>query len=148
VVVAAPAPARAAATTSSPAYSQAPADTDRYLAAATRSQPDRYQAHLASGRILPRPSASAPAEQVAHITVKVPAAAQLFVNDQPCPLTSDTRSFDTPRLEPGRDYAYTLRAELVRNGQKLSETRQVVFRAGRSVMVDFGDLAPAGIARR
>jgi uncharacterized protein (TIGR03000 family) len=79
-------------------------------------------------------------EEVAHLTVLLPTEAKLFVDDVVCPLTSSRRTFDTPRLEPGRTYAYTLRAELQRDGQALSETRRVIVEAGRSVTVEFKDL--------
>jgi uncharacterized protein (TIGR03000 family) len=77
---------------------------------------------------------------VARVTVLLPAEAKLFVDDVACPLTSSRRSFDTPRLEPGRTYAYTLRAELMRDGQAIRETKRVIVEAGRSVTVEFKDL--------
>ncbi|MBY0528335.1 MAG: TIGR03000 domain-containing protein [Gemmataceae bacterium] len=78
----------------------------------------------------------------ARITVKLPESARLYINDVLCPLTSATRSFDTPRLDPDKDYTYTLRVEL---GQAKSETKQIRFRAGQPVNVEFGaDTRTAG----
>jgi len=76
-------------------------------------------------------------EAPAHITVRLPDDAQLYVHGVFCPLTSDSRSFDTPKLEPGRRYLYILRAEMERDGQKVTQTRRVVFRAGEDVTVNF-----------
>jgi uncharacterized protein (TIGR03000 family) len=38
-------------------------------------------------------------------------------------------------LEPGKEYAYSLRAEIIRNGQTLVQTYQVVVRAGQETEV-------------
>jgi uncharacterized protein (TIGR03000 family) len=77
----------------------------------------------------------------ARVTVRLPADARLYVNGVACPLTSDTRSFVTPRLRPGQRYAYTLRAEVRREGRTVAETRRVNVAAGRRVRVNF-DFSP------
>jgi uncharacterized protein (TIGR03000 family) len=84
----------------------------------------------------------------AQITVRLPAEARLWVDGTPCPLTSDTRSFATPKLETGRQYVYTMRAEVVRDGQTVAQTQRVVLGAGRQVNVTFGELEPTGVTRR
>jgi len=76
----------------------------------------------------------------AHISVRLPEDARLYIDGVFCPLTSDTRAFDTPKLEPGRKYLYVSRAELARDGRQRSETRRVIFRAGEQVTVNFEDL--------
>jgi uncharacterized protein (TIGR03000 family) len=73
----------------------------------------------------------------AHLTVRVPEKAQLFVDDVACPQKSGVRSFDTPQLEPGKTYHYTLRLETVEDGQKVAKTQRVELRAGKQVEVDF-----------
>jgi uncharacterized protein (TIGR03000 family) len=69
----------------------------------------------------------------AHVVVKLPADARLFVDGVPCPLTSAQRSFDTPPLEPGKTYYYSLRVE----GRSLAETKRVTVRAGKETVVEF-----------
>jgi uncharacterized protein (TIGR03000 family) len=76
----------------------------------------------------------------AHLTVQLPESARLFVDNVACPQTSSKRSFDTPKLEPGKTYYYTLRAELVRDGQTVSESRRVDVKAGKEINVSFGDM--------
>jgi len=76
----------------------------------------------------------------ARITVHLPADARLTVHGVACPLTSDTRTFDTPALEPGQKYYYLLKAEVVRNGRTLAQTKRVAFRSGERVTVSFADL--------
>jgi uncharacterized protein (TIGR03000 family) len=83
-----------------------------------------------------------------RITVKLPPSARLFVNDDPCPLTSDTRSFNTPSLKPDRQYSYTLRAEIDRGGQTFSEIKKVVFESGKPVTVEFRDIGTVRTAQR
>ena len=78
-------------------------------------------------------------EAPARITVRLPEDAQLYVHGVFCPLTSDSRAFDTPKLEPGRRYLYVLRAEMERDGRKVTQTRRVVFRAGEDVTVNFDE---------
>ncbi len=61
-------------------------------------------------------------KDAARVTVKLPADARLYVDGVPCPLTSATRSFDTPELDAGRSYYYTLKAEVVRDGETHAAT--------------------------
>ncbi len=79
----------------------------------------------------------------ARITVRLPQDARLYVDGVACPLTSSTRSFNTPTLEPGREFYYTLRAEVVRDGQARTQSQRVVVSAGRQVTVEFRDFTPA-----
>jgi uncharacterized protein (TIGR03000 family) len=84
----------------------------------------------------------------AHVTVRLPADAQLQVDGVVCTLTSGTRKFDTPELEPGRKYFYTLKAEVVRDGRPVSESRRVLLEAGKDVQVDFRNMAAVAAASR
>jgi uncharacterized protein (TIGR03000 family) len=89
-------------------------------------------------------TASAPA----HITVRLPADARLIVHGVACPLTSDTRSFDTPALASGQKYYYLLKAEVVRNGRSIAQTRRVDFRSGEQVTVSFDNLGAGLVTAR
>ncbi len=77
----------------------------------------------------------------AHILVQLPKDAKLFVDDHPVTLPPNQRTVVTPELEPGQDYYYIFRAEAVRNGTPVEDSRRVVIRAGARVTVNFGDLA-------
>jgi uncharacterized protein (TIGR03000 family) len=87
-------------------------------------------------------------ETVGRVTVRLPEDARLFVDGVSCPLTSATRSFETPPLEPGKKYEYTLKAEVMRDGEPYSDSKRVVVQAGKEATVDFGDLRPVQAARR
>jgi uncharacterized protein (TIGR03000 family) len=73
----------------------------------------------------------------ARITVKLPADARLTVNGVAVTAPEGARTFETPKLEAGRSYYYTLRAEMVRNGKTHTEDKRVVVEAGRAVTVEF-----------
>src|SRR5262249_23935691 len=96
----------------------------------------------------PSGAPSAPTADVAHVSVRLPAQATLYVDGTLCPLTSDTRTFDTPVLQAGRKYYYSMRVELDRNGQRLSETRRVTVAAGERVDVTFNPTPTTATAQR
>jgi uncharacterized protein (TIGR03000 family) len=88
------------------------------------------------------------AARTSRVTVRLPEDARLYVDGTVCPLTSGTRSFETPALEPGRSYYYTLKAEVTRDGQPRSESKRVMVQAGTQVDVSFGGLTPVITAQR
>src|SRR5439155_15670339 len=93
-------------------------------------------------------SAPAPATDVARITVRLPAEARLYIDGTLCPLTSDTRTFNTPALESGRRYFYTMRMEVNRDGQPVRESRRVIVAPGERVDVNLNAAAPPATAQR
>jgi uncharacterized protein (TIGR03000 family) len=86
-------------------------------------------------------------KDVAKVTVKLPSDARLYVDNVVCPLSSDTRTFNTPELEVGRSYFYTLKAEVVRDGEKRTRSTRVVVEAGKDVTVEFKDLPVQSVSR-
>ena len=64
------------------------------------------------------------------VTVSLPADAVLSFNGTAVTGSGPTRTFRTPPLEPGREYAYDLTAEVVRGGERQTLTGRVVVRAG------------------
>jgi uncharacterized protein (TIGR03000 family) len=90
---------------------------------------------------------AAEGKDAARVVVKLPADARLYVDDVLCPLTSPTRSFDTPELVAGRSYYYNLKAEVVREGVKRTATRRVVVEAGKQVTVEFKDMPVQAVSR-
>lgn len=77
---------------------------------------------------------------IARITVRLPADAKLFVDNTECPLSSAVRTFATPKLEQGKKYYYTLKAEAKQNGQTVVQSQRVTMTAGQQVNVDFGNI--------
>jgi uncharacterized protein (TIGR03000 family) len=64
----------------------------------------------------------------------------LYIDDLPMKNASGTRTFSTPTLEPGQAYYYMVRAEVMREGKPVSETRRVIVRAGQTIRADFKDM--------
>jgi uncharacterized protein (TIGR03000 family) len=67
--------------------------------------------------------------------VNCPADATLTIDGQATMSTSATRRFISPELPAGKDFSYTLQAEIMRDGEKLTVTEQVNVRAGQQTMV-------------
>ncbi len=86
----------------------------------------------------PAPAALASAKpDRARITVKLPPGATLYVDGKKHDRTELVREFATPPLPPGQEFAYQMKAEVVRNGHPETQTTKVSFRAGETVSVDF-----------
>jgi uncharacterized protein (TIGR03000 family) len=87
----------------------------------------------------PPPSAN-PLPKSARINVRVPAGATLYVEGRPWSVPV----VFTPPLDPGRTHYYQLSVAVLRDGKPVVFTREVAFRAGQDVTVDFSDRAVAG----
>jgi uncharacterized protein (TIGR03000 family) len=73
----------------------------------------------------------------ALLSVKVPADAKVFVNDRPTTSTGSDREYISHDLQNGARYNYTVRAEFVRDGKPVVETKSVQLTAGSSAGLDF-----------
>jgi uncharacterized protein (TIGR03000 family) len=83
----------------------------------------------------------------ATIVVTLPAEAKLTVDGNATRSTSDRRTFTTPALEAGETFVYTLRAEIIRDGQVAAQTQEVTVRGGETTNVSF-TFASQGVASR
>lgn len=79
------------------------------------------------------------------ILVSLPADARLTVDGRPTTQTSASRSLVTPDLQPGYEYYYTLRAEIIRDGQAVTQTQRIAVRPGEESRVSF-DFSSTGVA--
>lgn len=82
---------------------------------------------------------TAPADR-ATITVKLPPGATLYVDDRKSPSKDAVRQFSTPPLPANREFAYQIKAEVMRDGQPETLTQKVPFKAGERIVVDFTSL--------
>lgn len=73
----------------------------------------------------------------ARVTVNLPADARLWVDQVECPLTSAVRAFNTPALQPGQTYYYTVKMQVDRNGSPVTDSQRVLVTAGEQVTVNF-----------
>jgi uncharacterized protein (TIGR03000 family) len=76
----------------------------------------------------------------AKVTVVVPEGAKVFVDNV---AIGSQRTFETPTLEAGRSYYYTIKAEVAHNGKPETESQRVIVQAGRTVTVEFKKLTTA-----
>lgn len=86
---------------------------------------------------LPDPKKDKKTAAPATIVVSLPAGARLTVDGAPTNSTSENRTLVTPNLEFGSTYVYTMRAEIVRDGQTVSEVKTVNVRGGETSVVQF-----------
>ncbi len=70
-------------------------------------------------------------ESEATIVVSLPEDATLTIDNEPTTSTSANRVFVSPTLESGKEYQYTLKAQVVREGKTQTTTRQVTVQAGQ-----------------
>jgi uncharacterized protein (TIGR03000 family) len=83
----------------------------------------------------PAPEKEKASAAPATIVVTLPASAKLTIDDASTRQTSDTRVFATPTLDLGKVYTYTLKAEMVRDGQTVTASRKVTVQAGQETRV-------------
>jgi uncharacterized protein (TIGR03000 family) len=72
------------------------------------------------------PAVAAPCQ----IGLRVPADAEVFVEDAKSRQTGSTREFVSPPLNPGQIYQYTVRARWQENGKPVEQRQQVTVRSG------------------
>ena len=81
------------------------------------------------------------------VSVKVPQpAAEVFVDGAKTAQTGTDRTFESPPLEAGQRYSYTVTARWIENGRAVERSIQVTGEPGEVVRADFG--ASAVSARR
>ncbi|MBY0455775.1 MAG: TIGR03000 domain-containing protein, partial [Gemmataceae bacterium] len=80
------------------------------------------------------------------ISVRVPQpGAEVFVDGQKTAQTGTDRMFESPPLEAGKAYRYTVTAKWIERGQTVESTREVTGTPGEVVRVNFG--GPAEVIR-
>ncbi len=72
---------------------------------------------------------------VAYLNVKVPEDAKVYLQDQLMTIPGTQRRFVTPAIRQGYQSNYTVKVEVVRNGQTITKTAQAAVSAGQEVDV-------------
>jgi uncharacterized protein (TIGR03000 family) len=78
------------------------------------------------------------ADESGVLTVWVPYDAKVTVNGLQTRSIGSRRQFVSYGLKPGLSYKYEVKAQIVRNGQVLEDTRTVTLTAGEITAVAFG----------
>ena len=95
------------------------------------------------GSLPPGPKTSSTIDDSGVLTVWVPYDAKVTVNGRETRSTGSRRQFISYGLKAGFSYKYVVRAEVVRNGQLQTDTREVALTAGDITAVAFGFNAAA-----
>jgi uncharacterized protein (TIGR03000 family) len=83
-----------------------------------------------------RPTTAAQADSTVHVTVSVPANAELWVDGSKTTSTGSVREFLSPPLTPGQ-YAYEIRAHWTEDGHDFTQTQKVAVSPGAHIAVNF-----------
>jgi uncharacterized protein (TIGR03000 family) len=83
-----------------------------------------------------RDNTPAQADPTAHVTVRVPANAQVWFGGSVTTSTGSVREFQSPPLSPGR-YTYEIRARWTEDGRDITQNQTVAVSPGAHVTVDF-----------
>jgi uncharacterized protein (TIGR03000 family) len=82
-------------------------------------------------------SSNQPADTTVHVSVRVPAGAEIWFGGSRTISKGSVREFQSPSLTPGYQYTYEVRARWNENGHEVTQTQQVEVTAGARVEVDF-----------
>jgi uncharacterized protein (TIGR03000 family) len=77
----------------------------------------------------------------ATVVIKLPADAKLYFDDRPTKQVGAERTYVTPELTPGKEYAYQVKIEYTQDGRIMTQTKSVSVRAGQTSRVEFGEAA-------
>jgi uncharacterized protein (TIGR03000 family) len=80
----------------------------------------------------PAPVAAVPVN-VAYLNVTVPDDAKVYLQDQLMTLGGSQRRFVTPQISDGTQLLYTVKVEVVRDGQTITKTAEATVGAGQEV---------------
>jgi len=84
----------------------------------------------------------------ATLIVSVPADARLSIDGEATTSMTTQRVFVSPALNFGREYHYTLQAEFVKDGKKVTLSKEVAVQAGEETRVSFSAADSAEMASR
>lgn len=73
----------------------------------------------------------------AYLTVNAPEDARVFVNGRATTTAGANRTYVSAGLASGRRYRYEVRAEVLRDGQTLHQTKYAELQVGSTAMLDF-----------
>jgi uncharacterized protein (TIGR03000 family) len=104
--------------------------------------------YAATGGYVPFKALAAAERQEATLLVSLPENATLVIDDYQTKSTSANRVFRTPALETGKDFHYTLKAQVpTADGKMETITKEVTVRAGESTRVSI-EVPSAAVAAK
>lgn len=80
----------------------------------------------------------APPSHTARVELRLPdPEAQVWIDGAKTSVAGRTRTYESPRLDPGPGYTYTVTAAWNKDGRIVTEERKVAIEAGKTTLVDF-----------
>ncbi|MGH7172309.1 MAG: TIGR03000 domain-containing protein [Gemmataceae bacterium] len=73
----------------------------------------------------------------AHIWLRVPKSAAIWVNGVKTKQTGELRHFFSPPLTPGKKYSYQMRLRWMKDGKPVEETQRILVQAFQTIHRDF-----------
>jgi uncharacterized protein (TIGR03000 family) len=73
----------------------------------------------------------------AHIWLRVPTSAEIWVNGVKTKQTGESRYYYSPPLALGRKYSYEMRLRWMKDGKPVEETQRILVQAGETIRRDF-----------
>lgn len=105
--------------------------------APARSEQPGYYSEDYPGAVAEKPDQKLPA----HIRVRLPADAEVFINGKKTKSTGVVREYETPELDPERVYSYLVKARWVENGITVEKSLRVRALSGNRVTINFVPVA-------
>jgi uncharacterized protein (TIGR03000 family) len=81
-------------------------------------------------------------ELAVRINLRVPADAKIWFDGSETIQTGTARSFESPPLVVGPEYAYQVRIQWKRDGKEITQTRHIVVHAGDDIHLTLGHGSP------
>jgi uncharacterized protein (TIGR03000 family) len=82
-----------------------------------------------------------------HVNLRVPGDAKIWFNGSQTKQTGTARSFESPPLGAGQEYAYQIRVQWKQDGKDVTQTRQVTVHAGDVINLTLGSSSGASMAQ-
>jgi uncharacterized protein (TIGR03000 family) len=76
-------------------------------------------------------------DNMAHIWLRVPESAEIWVNGVKTKQTGESRYFFSPPLTPGKKYSYQMRLRWTKDGKPVEERQRILVQAGLRIHRDF-----------
>jgi uncharacterized protein (TIGR03000 family) len=121
---------------SAPNVPEAPVYPDGYTSGAVTEENALSNSRAS---VVPPAPAAQPArpDYRAHVTVRVPAGAEVWFDDHRTTKTGTLRQYQSPSLTPGEKYSYDIRARWQEKGREVTQNKTVSVTAGSHADVQF-----------
>jgi uncharacterized protein (TIGR03000 family) len=81
------------------------------------------------------------------VNLRVPSDAKIWIDGSETKQTGASRSFESPPVAAGREYAYEFRVQWNGDGKEVTQTRQITVHAGDVINLTVGAPPVVALAR-